>query len=110
MRFESFVDFDTAKTGEYIHTMESAIACMNDPRVIDIAWLDQVDENNPEEDIRINVVYEEDDEDTSEGDFNIIIPFDVFDKEKMVDWMKNNRDRVWNGNNPGDKIRGIDYV
>lgn len=106
MRFESYLNFEEAKTGEWIHNQRSLMDCINHPAVVNIAWLDPVDDDETRDEI-INVVYRH--KNNKRGEFNIIVPYDVIDKDELSAWMQAHPQKVWKGNHSGEKIRGIDY-
>lgn len=106
MKWSSYIGFDEACQGGYYHTWQSALDCINDKRVVDIAWLDRIEGDDHEV---INVVYLK--PNGEKDTFNILIQDGEgeFHEQELRKWMANHPTKVWKGNHPGYAIRGINY-
>lgn len=97
----SYVPFETAVTGEYIHTYGSLIDCIENEKVKDICWLDKISEDSSDEIINCTL------KDSNET-FNILVPIQLFEYDKFKKWCKDNKEKIWIDDRH-KKTRGIDY-
>lgn len=98
--FAGVVDFDTAMEAEYCHTYKSMKDIVNNPRIKDICWLDDIDGT----DEIINCTVKE-----NNKDFNVLVAKSLFDYEDFKKWCIDNIDKIWKDERHPNNIRGINY-
>ena len=97
--FATYVPFETAINGEYIHTYESLKDCIDNSRIKNVCWLD---ESGLADEI-INCELE-----ITEESFNILVPKELFNYEDFKKWCQINKNKIWiDGRHT--RTRGIDY-
>ena len=97
--FSRHIPFEEAVEAEYCHTYASLIDCINNLRVKDICWLDDIGGNDEIINCTLN---------DSDKDFNILVAKSLFDYENFEKWCKKNNGKIWI-KDKNAKTRGIDY-